>query len=43
MLVPGEREYHIRKERERNGIPIHKKIIAPLIALGEEMGVQFPV
>lgn len=43
VLVPGEMEYLTEQERRRNGIPLHPNVVAPLVKLGEELGVPFPV
>lgn len=42
VLVPGEKEYYTEKERRRNGIPLHRNVVAPLVKLGAELGVPFP-
>lgn len=42
VLVPGEREHHIQTERKEKGIPLHPKVVAPLVQLGEEMAIPFP-
>jgi LDH2 family malate/lactate/ureidoglycolate dehydrogenase len=42
VMVPGEKEHLTQAERRERGVPLHPKVVAPLAALGEEMGVPFP-
>ena len=43
ILVPGERSHRTYLERSEKGIPLHSKLAENLVALGEELGVPFPV
>jgi len=42
VLLPGQREFETRAERERNGIPLHDSVVATLQQLAEELGVPAP-
>lgn len=42
VLVPGEKEHYTRQEREAEGIPLHPKVVTPLMALADELGIPFP-
>ena len=41
-LLPGEREYAVRRERARTGIPLAKDTAADLAKLARELGVDVP-
>jgi LDH2 family malate/lactate/ureidoglycolate dehydrogenase len=40
ILLPGERSYRTRLERERNGIPISAQLLSALDATADEVGVD---
>lgn len=40
VLVPGQREFEMMKERRAHGIPLHSSVYNQLIDLGRELGVQ---
>lgn len=42
VLIPGEKEFYTERERRVRGIPLHPKVVAPLVKLGEELGLPFP-
>ncbi len=42
VWVPGEKEYYCERARRQKGIPLHPKVVAALVELGEEVGVPFP-
>lgn len=42
VMVPGEKEHLTQQERRERGIPLHPKVVAPVVALGEELGIPFP-
>ena len=39
VLIPGELEYKIRQQRERNGIPVTEPLWADITAIAERLGV----
>jgi L-2-hydroxycarboxylate dehydrogenase (NAD+) len=39
VLLPGQREFEARREREANGIPLHAAVFTSLDALADEMGL----
>ncbi|MFN8555821.1 MAG: Ldh family oxidoreductase [Dehalococcoidia bacterium] len=39
VLLPGQREFACRAERERNGIPLHVSVVSTLDALAYDVGV----
>lgn len=41
VLIPGDPERELEKERRANGIPINDKVIEDLKALGDRFGVKF--
>jgi L-2-hydroxycarboxylate dehydrogenase (NAD+) len=41
VLIPGDPEREMEKERMKNGIPLLKPVIEDLIFLGEKFGVEF--
>ena len=42
VLLPGQREFDTRRDREANGIPLHPSVYRTLDALGEEFGIPGP-
>lgn len=42
VLIPGEKEFYTERERRVRGIPLYPKVVAPLVKLGEELGLPFP-
>ncbi len=42
VLLPGQREFEMRAERERSGIPLHESVVQTLATLAEELGIQAP-
>jgi LDH2 family malate/lactate/ureidoglycolate dehydrogenase len=42
VLLPGQREFEARREREASGIPLHASVYASLETLAEEMGIAGP-
>jgi L-2-hydroxycarboxylate dehydrogenase (NAD+) len=42
VRVAGEGKYLTEKERSQRGIPLHPKVVEPLVKLGAELGVPFP-
>jgi len=42
VLLPGQREYETRAERERNGIPLHISVAQGLDQLAAELGIPAP-
>ena len=43
IFIHGEKEWEATDERKRLGIPLHPKVVDDLRALGEELGVPYPV
>ncbi len=43
VLIPGDPEAAARGDREANGIPLDHETVAQLTALGEKIGVPFPM
>jgi len=41
VLIPGDPERELEKERRANGIPLNDKVIEDLQGLGERFGVKF--
>lgn len=39
VLLPGQREFETRREREANGIPLHAAVFTSLDSLADELGV----
>lgn len=39
VLLPGQREFQVRADRERNGIPLHVSVIKTLDDLADELGL----
>jgi L-2-hydroxycarboxylate dehydrogenase (NAD+) len=42
VLLPGQREFDTRRDREANGIPLHPSVYGTLDTLAEEMGIPGP-
>jgi LDH2 family malate/lactate/ureidoglycolate dehydrogenase len=42
VLLPGQREFDTRAERERNGIPLHESVIKTLDDLADDLGLPRP-
>jgi L-2-hydroxycarboxylate dehydrogenase (NAD+) len=42
VLLPGQREFETRREREARGIPLHISVVAALNTLADEMGLSRP-
>ncbi len=43
IYIPGEIEFEMKAERLANGIPVPEPIVKDFVALGEELGVPFPL
>jgi L-2-hydroxycarboxylate dehydrogenase (NAD+) len=41
VIIPGDPEREISKERIENGIPLNEKVIEDLKQLGEKVGAKF--
>jgi LDH2 family malate/lactate/ureidoglycolate dehydrogenase len=42
VLLPGQREFETRREREAHGIPLHTSVFSALNILADEMGLARP-
>ncbi|MHB8577455.1 MAG: Ldh family oxidoreductase [Dehalococcoidia bacterium] len=42
VLLPGQREFETRADREANGIPLHVSVIKTLESLAAELGIEGP-
>ena len=42
VLLPGQREFETRREREANGIPLHAAVFTSLNTAADELGVPRP-
>src|SRR5439155_1359965 len=42
VLLPGQREFEIRAERERRGVPLHVSVIKTLNDLAADLGLPAP-
>ncbi len=42
VLLPGQREFETRTDRERNGIPLHRTVVESLESLALELGIEAP-
>jgi len=42
VLLPGQREFETRADRERNGIPLHSSVVEALQSLALELGIEAP-
>jgi len=42
ILMPGERELKLERERRRNGIPLSVAVLDQIIAAGKGLGVVAP-
>lgn len=42
VLLPGQREFETRRDREANGIPLHESVVTSLEALAAEFGIVPP-
>jgi len=42
VLLPGQREFETRTERERNGVPLHESVIDTLQSLASDLGIAPP-
>ncbi|MGH2586076.1 MAG: Ldh family oxidoreductase [Dehalococcoidia bacterium] len=42
ILLPGQREFETRREREANGIPLHAAVFTTLETLADEMNLSRP-
>ena len=42
VYLPGERAFLTYEDRRRNGIPIHKKLVADLMSLAERLSIEPP-
>ncbi|HEY7295319.1 MAG TPA: Ldh family oxidoreductase [Dehalococcoidia bacterium] len=42
VLLPGQREFEARSERERDGIPLHESVVKTLADLAAELGIAAP-
>ncbi|MBI2913503.1 MAG: Ldh family oxidoreductase [Chloroflexi bacterium] len=40
VLVPGQREFETRADREKNGVPLHPKLLARLDRFADELGIE---
>lgn len=43
VLIPGDPERELTKERLKNGIPLHEQVVEDLRKLGEQFGLEFDV
>ena len=41
LIIPGDPEREMTKERLERGIPLNEKVIDDLMQLGEKVGVKF--
>ena len=41
VLIPGDPERELTFERQKNGIPLHEKVVADLLELGKKFGMNF--
>ncbi|MHB1005813.1 MAG: Ldh family oxidoreductase [Chloroflexota bacterium] len=42
IYIPGEIEFETKEDRLAHGIPVPEPVVKELVALGAELGVQFP-
>lgn len=42
VLLPGQREFETRADREQHGVPLHISVIQDLERLAEELGLEAP-
>lgn len=42
VLLPGQREFETRIERERHGIPLHSSVVETLLTLATDLGIPGP-
>jgi L-2-hydroxycarboxylate dehydrogenase (NAD+) len=42
VMLPGQREFEIRRDRETHGIPLHAAVFNALETLADEMGLERP-
>lgn len=43
VIIPGDPEREMEKERKEGGIPLLVQVVSDLTAVGEKLGVDFPV
>ncbi len=42
VLLPGQREFEVRAQRERDGVPLHESIVETLHALAADLDIPAP-
>ncbi len=42
IYIHGEKEFEQAERREREGIPLNRKVWDEVIKIGDELGLQFP-
>jgi LDH2 family malate/lactate/ureidoglycolate dehydrogenase len=40
VIVPGQREFEVRVDREKNGVPLHETLIERLDRFADELEIK---